>query len=424
MAKSSRFLSSTLQNWRTMWLLATVCLLSMLAVTASQAQTFSVLYNFTGGADGGSPTGNLVMDGRGNLYGATDVGGFTGSGCTAMGGGTAGCGTVFRLSRAGSGWIVTLLHTFSGAPDGRNPQRGVVFGPDGSLYGTTYLGGTGPCYNNNGCGTAFRLRPPATACRSVSCPWTENVLYRFQGTADGAEPDGKVALDAHGNIYGTTDSGGEFGYGVIYQLAPSNGNWTQSVLHDEVPGDGEHLSGVTLDAAGNLYGSADQTPGCCGSVWQLAPAGSGWTFNVLRRFMGGPDGGYPDTNILMDAQGNLYGGTYAEDTTVFELTMSNGNWSYTQIRDFGEEQNLTGDLVMDAAGNLYGTTNGDAFSSGVVFKLTRSGSNWTYSELHQFSGSDGAHPNSNVILDASGDLYGTTTDGGQFGNGVAWEITP
>jgi uncharacterized repeat protein (TIGR03803 family) len=140
--------------------------------------------------------------------------------------------------------------------------------------------------------------------------------------------------------------------------------------------------------------------------------------------MGGSHGGLPVTNLLMDAQGNLYGGTFAEDTTVFELTFSNGNWNYALIRDFGEQEDLTGDLVMDAAGNLYGTTNGEGSTVGVVFKLTHSGSNWSYTELHRFADPDGSHPNSNLLLDANGNLYGTTTEGGQFGFGVVFQIAP
>ncbi len=148
-------------------------LLLIFAAAESQAQTFTVLHNFTGGADGAYPYAGLTMDQAGNFYGTTANGGNTAGDCVFNG-----CGTVFKLKRAGSGWILSPLYSFSG-PDGNSPQAGVIIGPDGSLYGTTIYGGTANA------GTVFKLSPPPSACKTALCPWRETVLYSFQGGSDG-----------------------------------------------------------------------------------------------------------------------------------------------------------------------------------------------------------------------------------------------
>src|ERR1035438_2492489 len=178
--------------------LAVVGATAIVGVPAARAQTLTVLHNFANGADGGEPSAGLSMDRAGNLYGTASTGGNT-SACTYPN--PPGCGTVFKLSREGSGWVFTTLYTFSG-PDGARPMARVIIGPDGSLYGTTSSGGTGPCSYGSapGCGTVFNLRPPAAACKSALCPWTETVLYSFQGFTDGAEPTfGDLVFDGAGN---------------------------------------------------------------------------------------------------------------------------------------------------------------------------------------------------------------------------------
>ena len=171
--------------------LLTTCLLwSIAAATSAHAQTLKVLHNFTGNGDGGTPSAGLTIDHAGNFYGTT-MSGATGN------------GTAFKLVHMGSGWVVNTLYTFQGGNDGSAPIARVLFGPDGALYGTTSLGGF------DGYGTVFQLRPPATACKSVSCPWGETVLYRFQGGSDGLSPQyGDLTFDNTGNIYGTTNGGG------------------------------------------------------------------------------------------------------------------------------------------------------------------------------------------------------------------------
>ena len=172
--------------------LAIVFVLTVVAIPAAQAQTFTVLHNFTGGQDGANPWAGLTMDKAGNLYGTTYGGG-------------AGYGTVYELKHKGQGWVFGPLHSFAGgSDDGAYPWYGaLVFGPDGSLYGTTLAGGGGSNCDGVGCGTVFNLKPSSIACKTTLCPWTENVLYRFD-YYDGAYPSGELAFDQAGNLYGTT----------------------------------------------------------------------------------------------------------------------------------------------------------------------------------------------------------------------------
>ena len=191
-----------------LFLLTLSAAIILAAPRAAQAQTLAVLYSFTStGNVGYGPDSGLVMDHAGKLYG------------TNSSGGEHGWGTVYRLSRAGSGWIATGLYSFQGGADGGNPVANVSFGPDRRLYGTTTMGG-------NGFGTVFNVRPPASICRTVVCPWRETVLYRFTGGSDGGfaiDPSYADALvfDQAGNIYGTTPDGGTHGFGVVFKLTRS-----------------------------------------------------------------------------------------------------------------------------------------------------------------------------------------------------------
>jgi uncharacterized repeat protein (TIGR03803 family) len=172
-----------------------VLALTVALATAAQAQTFKVLHTFTGGADGGYPYAGLTMNRAGNLYGTAGGGGNTGGNC-----GNTGCGTVFKLAHVGSGWVFTPIYSFTGGNDGSTPEAGVVFGPDGSLYGTTGYGGQ---YGN---GIVFNLKPSPTACKAALCPWTEIVLYSFPA-GDSPLPLGDVVFDQVGNLYGSTFAG-------------------------------------------------------------------------------------------------------------------------------------------------------------------------------------------------------------------------
>jgi len=378
--------------------------LTMVLTQPAQAQTFTVIHTFTG-PDGAGPVAGVTLDAAGNLYGTTADG-----------------GTVFELKRWHGNWVLNNIFKFNGN-NGAWPQSRVVFGPDGALYGTTYEGGSGNA------GVVYSLRPPKTNCKTALCPWTETILYQFSGGSDGAHPGyGNVTFDHARNLYGTTTGGGAFGQGIVFRLTPSNGGWTESVLYSFSGGryGSEPMSGVILDEAGNLYGT---TPygggGCgigCGTVYQLTPGGSGWNYSTLFWF-GGSYGEHPYGSLIFDQSGNLYGTTSSGGSggggTVFELS---GGWFYLLYALPGRgNPGPVASPTMDAAGNLYATTYSDgAYGLGAVFKLTPSDGGWIYTSLHDFTnGNDGMHPSGDLAMDVSGNLYGTTYEGG----GV-WEITP
>lgn len=406
--------------------LLTLVLSMMLALNviggrAVQAQTFQVIYNFTGGPDGGTPFAGLTVDDGGNLYGTTGHGG-------------AGYGGVFSLNRAGSGFAFNSLYNFTGGTDGAGPYARVVFGPDGALYGSTVAGGQGACNYDGwiGCGTVFSLRPRATLCRTASCSWIEAVLYRFGGGSDAAVPQGDLIFDASKNIYGTTLSGGN-GLGTIYELTPSGGQWTEQILYRAPGGNdgGYPYGGVVHDTSGNLYGvfAAYGSHGA-GAVYQLTPSGSGWDENTVYGFTNENDGDVPECGLIMDQSGNLYGATtnagIGGGGTVFEIMPSDNSWTYIVLQGFvgGVEDGPEAKLVMDADGSLYGTTVRDGeYGYGSVFKLTPVLGTWVHTSLHDFTGGDdGAYPYGNLVFDKSGNLYGTAAYGGTYGLGVVFEI--
>jgi len=388
---------------------------------SAQAQAFKVIHDFTGGADGSLPYAGVTMDRAGNLYGTTSAGG------------KASRGSVFRLKPSNGTWLLTTLYSFDPLheDDGASPESRVVFGPDGSLYGTTNYGGISNC--TNGCGTVYNMRPPQKVCKSAQCSWTETVLYEFTGGNDGGHPGlADLIFDPLGNIYGTTGSYGTSGVGVVYELSPSGGGWTQSILLTFDRTNGSYPEGGLLfDQAGNLYGTASYGGQYTyGVAYQLAPSSSAWSQNVLHAFQGLSDGIAPFGGLISDSAGALYGTTAVGGArnlgTVFELSPSGAGWNYSILYSFTAQGAPQDTLVMDAAGNLYGTTYGSASGEyGSVFKLSPSGGGWTYTNLHTFTGGhDGAHPWGSVALDAVGNLYGTTPDGGAYGAGAVWEITP
>ena len=238
----------------------------------AQAQTFTVLHQFSG-QDGEAPSAGLTMDAAGNFYGTTYLGG------------QFNYGSVFKLKHAGSSWILTPLFAFDG-PHGSNPWARVVFGPDGSLYGTTARGGQGDCnyqgVNGVHCGVLFSLRHSAAACKSALCPWAETVIHYFQDVPDGGIPGyGDVIFDQAGNLYGTTSHGGSDG-GCVYQFTLQNGNWTESILYKFTGPDGLlSYGGPTFDAAGNPYGTTEEGGLGYGVIWQLVNSGSGWQYKQL-----------------------------------------------------------------------------------------------------------------------------------------------
>ena len=398
----------------------------IVALQSAQAQTFSVLHAFTGGGDGSAPVGGLAMSGAGTFYGTAYRSGTGGGGDN---------GVAYKLSLHQSSWLLTPLYEFTHGSDGANPRGGITIGPSGVPYGTT-SGGEG------GNGTVFKLTPPLTPCKGALCYWNETTLHGFTG-GDGSLPEySNLTFDGAGNIYGTTAGGGGlFGVGVVFELTPSGGGWTETVLYEFGHGSDGAMpyGGVTFDTAGNIYTTTNIGGGASrGTVVKLTPSDGNWTESILYSFSNDQNGYYPGTGLLRDGLGNLYGTTTSGGSggggTVFELTPSGGQWNFSLLYGFsGQGGPAAGNLTMDSAGNLYGATNTDGmFNFGMVFKLSLLNGSWTLTDLHDFTGgSDGAFPSNHVVLDSSGNLYGTAFGGGNYGGtcirtgcGVIWEITP
>jgi uncharacterized repeat protein (TIGR03803 family) len=378
-----------------------------------------VLHAFTGGNDGGSLWGSLLLDGRGNVYGTTNYGG-------AHGG-----GTVFELvSRANGTWTLALLYNFcsqTGCQDGNASTAGLIFDTAGNLYGTTGLGGA---YEY---GTVFELTSQSGRA------WEQTVLHSFDKQDGVTTPYAGVVMDPSGNLFGT-------GAGWAYELSPGSNGWTLTGLHSFTGenGDGSApIAGVLLDPAGNLYGTTEHGGGSkscgggCGTVYQLHPIPDGsWKEHILHRFQARWDGAFPGVGALvLDRVGNLYGtadGGNSRYGVIFRLSPgADGRWRETVLYNIpggtGGESPGAG-VVRDKAGNLFGTTiaGGDPkCGCGLIFKLApQANGKWKYIVLHRFTGYDGAQPDANLVIDSKGNLYGTTAIGGAGGYGVAFELTP
>lgn len=327
--------------------------------------TEEVLYNFTGGADGGWPQAGLIFDAAGNLYGTASEGGGSGSVCNPRG-----CGVAFELTPTPAGsWTETVIHSFTGNTDGSNPLTSLVFDSAGNLYGTTWEGGYVNDFCYSGCGVVFELSP------TPSGEWTETTLHEFKDGLDGSNSWANLTIDTAGNLYGVAFNAGLHGDGNVFELMPNqDGTWTGKVLYQFNDSDGgSPVAGLTFDSAGNLYGATGYfNPGI---VFQVVPRSNGsWTKRTLYEFTGGRDGS------------SAYGG-----------------------------------VTFDSAGNLYGTTcYGGVDGDGVVYRLTRTSKGLQERALG-FNGHPGENPWGNVIFDTAGNLYGTTSAGPY---GTVYEITP
>jgi uncharacterized repeat protein (TIGR03803 family) len=390
----------------------------LISIAAAQAK-LEVLYNFGAQSNDGSPGGVLLLDKSGNLYGTT------------MNGGANDWGSVFEISRSGSSWTKTTLYSFvGGVDDKQGPSAGVVSDNLGNLYGTTYWGGA------NNAGTIFELSPPWSKGGS----WAESVLYTFSAYlgsgpggllrdndgalygatlwgdsvfklspplvagdgwsadnlftfdgADGLNPfyeGGPLIADKHGNLYGTTDDGGTYGGGVAFELSPpaSEGDtWTETVLYNfgaSLTDSDSPMGSVAIDDAGNLYGTA--TAGGrngLGTVFKLSPPAAedqSWREQILHSFSG-PDGANPWAGPIIDRKGNLYGVTTDGGElswccgVLFELSPgADGTWTETVLHTFsaaGYPGSPSGGLIMDARGDLYGSSGGGTYGEGMVFKV-------------------------------------------------------
>jgi uncharacterized repeat protein (TIGR03803 family) len=296
-----------------------------------------------------------------------------------------------------------VLHSFTGNPDGALPDAGVAFDAKGNMYGTTREGGS-----SNG-GTVFRVTPAGK----------EIVLYSFGGSKGAAvEPRGGVVLDAIGNMYGTTVAGGASRMGTVFKVTPSGKG---SILYSFEGGTdgGSPLGGLALDPKpGNLYGTTKYGGAFGnGTVFKVTRSGKE---TVLYSFTGGTDGTNPESGVILDAKGNVYGTTDLGTDLVFKVTPSGKE---TVLYAFKDAEFPEGRLVFDAKDNLYGTTAaGGAFGPGAVFKVTPSGKETV---LYSFKGGkDGSGPYAGLVFDGKGSLYGTTSGEGDSENGTVFQLTP
>jgi len=268
-----------------------------------------------------------------------------------------------------------VLHNFqSNFRDGFNPDAGLIFDGSGNLYGTTFYGGA------YGAGRVFELTPAKDG------GWTEKVLHNFGKGTDGFYPYAGLVFDPSGNLYGTTQSGGAYNYGTAFELTPkAGGGWTEKVLHSfNYPNAATPWAGLTVDSSGNLYGTTRSSGAYgVGTVFELTPkAGGGWKEKVLHNFNGsnGKDGASPVAGLISDSSGNLYGTTQSGGTyyvgTVFELTpKAGGGWTEKIVHNFDSNNHKDGyspiaGLIIDATGNLFGTTySGGTYGYGTVFEI-------------------------------------------------------
>jgi uncharacterized repeat protein (TIGR03803 family) len=395
--------------------LAILLVPGVLLTRTAQAQTYSetILHSFTNTPDAAYPTTeSLVADAQGNLYGTTEAGGASSN------------GTVFKVGALGN---ETILYSFTGLNgDGQWPVAGVTLDAEGNLYGTTGNGGNPSC--GYGCGTVFALDPAGK----------EVVRYAFTGGADGFSPVAGLVRDLQGNMYGTTAYGGNCSYsagcGVVFKL-DSSGHLT--VLHTFTGlADGAYpYAGLVRDTNGNLYGttvaagddacnSQSPTPGC-GIVFKVDANGN---LTALHTFSGPPDGEEVGENLTLDAKGNVYGAASSGGTSplqagiVFKLAADGKETVLHNFSGGSDGQSPNGGLVFDARGILYGTTMyGGAFDKGTVFKISRGGKETV---LHSFGAAgDGTYPWGGLVLDADGNLYGTTYSGGASNFGTLFKLT-
>ena len=393
--------------------LLTVTTLLLVAIQA-WAVTESTIHAFAGGAYSEYPYGGLVFDSAGNAYG------------TAEGGGT-GYGTIYKLAPSPSGWTASILYSFDNI-NGAYPVGPLIQDSAGNLYGTAVYGGntSGICVTS-GCGTVFELQ-------RVSGGWNFELLYTFTGGADGSDPASGLVLDNSGNLFGTTSYGGNSsGFGTVFELSPFHGTWQHSTIHTFAGGnDGASpYSGLTAGIAGVFYGAtANGGLQNSGTIYQLRKTNSTWQESILFSFSG-VDGASPYSSPLLLRQGKLYGTTYLggafNQGTVFSLSLSNHAVVESVLYSFTGTNGVSpyGGVVADSAGHLYGTTfYGGSDGYGVVFMLSDVGGTWRESVLTTFAGtSNGLSPLATPTIH-QGALFGTTTGGGEWDAGVAWEITP
>lgn len=360
--------------------------------------TETVLYNFTGGADGAWPLDSLTFDAAGNLYGTAESGGQ--GQCVLDGSQWLGCGVVFELKHSSRGWKEKVLFSFvPGQVKGVIPVGGVVFDGAGNLYGTTWAPGVSggprlsrkappparPTYwgcSDPGCGgTVFELSPTKSG-------WQEQDIYAFTSGDDGGVSQANLIFDGAGNLYGTTVYGGStgcaygYGCGVVFELSPGNGGWSESVLHAFSGSDGSYpQASLIFDSKGNLL-STTAAGGASGygTVFRLQPGSGGWTEKSLYDFSGGADGGNPFAAVIMDGQGNLFG-----------TTNQGGSGQY---------------------------------ATGVAYMLSPSGHSWSETVLYTLAYPGAQAPAAPLLAMPDGKLFGTAQAGGNYNHGAVFQLVP
>ncbi|HEX4158897.1 MAG TPA: choice-of-anchor tandem repeat GloVer-containing protein [Rhizomicrobium sp.] len=399
--------------------LLAACSALVLCAGPAAADSLKIIHTFENVAKGARPRAALTSDAAGNLYGTTYTGAPDGN------------GTVFELSPPAAGkktWKQAVLHRFgTNVKDGIYPDSSAILDKEGNLYGTTSEGGI------NDAGTVFEL---------VRGKWKQVVLHRFTGGADGGSPHGTLVFGPDGALYGAAGFGGASGAGLIYRFSQdAKGKWKEEILYNFANGaDGGYPYCTPIfDKSGNIYGTT-LNGGNAGNgvVFELSPpvGGKSWTETVLHSFDDADDGAEPRIGVIMDGAGNLYGTTESGGSigygAIFEVSpQGGGSWAESVIYNFdfspnGGSPGYSG-LVLDASGNLYGTTQtGGTAENGVAFELSpQGGGNWTESVLHTFQGApDGAQPEAGLLPGADGDLYGTTFYGGDAADsGTVFRIT-
>ena len=380
--------------------------------------TLTTLVTFNG-ANGSKPDSSLIADANGDLFGTTSMGGANGQ------------GTVFEIVKTAAGYASTptVLVTFDVA-SGFRPEAGLIVDANGDLFGTTIGGGA------NGLGTVFEIAKTASGYAS-----TQTTLVSFNGP-DGSTPSfGALLADANGNLFGTTDQGGANDFGTVFEIAKTAGGYasTPTTLvsfngtNGEIPG-----AGLIADANGDLFGTTFAGGASNdGTLFEIAKTAAGYASTPTTLFgFDGPHGANPFGSLIADANGDLFGTTAAgglsnlDFGTVFELAKTAGGYASTPtvLLSFDGSNGKTpgGGLIADANGDLFGTaTRGGSGGEGTVFEIqkTAGGYGATPIELAGFNGTNGGFPESSLIADANGDLFGTTDAGGANDDGTVFEIT-
>ena len=324
----------------------------------------TVLYSFTGGADGGEPYKGVTLGRDGSLYGTAVTGG--------SGNCEGGCGVVYKLTNSGGTWTQTVIHAFTGGDDGSGPGARVTVDRSGNVYGMTPTGGA------YGLGTIYKIS------QTIGGTWTFGVIHTFTGGADGGSGSAGRMILRNGHLYGAATAGGTYGSGVVFELAPRGiGEWNFRTIYSfRGQPDGSFPYGALLfDRLGNIYGTtyyggANGT----GAVYELSPRQTGeWAVRIIYSFQTGSDGNSPISN-----------------------------------------------LVPDTAGNLYGTTSEGGLGTGTVFKLSPiGGGQWTETVVHAFQGPpDGGFSYNGMVVDPFGNFYGATVHGGDNDDGCVYQFTP